>query len=95
MNPMGLVPISFAICAAIFLYLESKHLEFVLQIWAIYLVISSGLKLAGSYMQSIGSITYEWSTLSVFRNVLFILMAGFLWYVARLIDRQLDASEEE
>lgn len=82
LNPMGLLPISLAAINIILLQVNSPHLRLALQMWALYLLLSSGLKLFGAYMQSIGAITYDWSTWGMLRSVLFIGIAAFAYYIS-------------
>ena len=87
LDPLRLIPLGLIVAAALLLYFRSIYLDSVLQLWAAYLIISSGLKLLGSYMQSTGAITYEWNEWSLFRNILFLVIAAFLLYFSfRLID---------
>lgn len=86
LNPMGLIPIGFAAIAAVLLRARHPLLSFALQAWAIYLFISSGLKLIGMMMQSAGSISYEWSKFGLFRTCIFLALGGFLWYLSRKVD---------
>ncbi len=82
---MGAIPIGLALCAAFFLRMGSPWLRTTLQVWAIYLMISSGLKLVGAYLQSIGSITYEWSFWSLGRNILYLVIAFFFLYITQVL----------
>ena len=89
LDPLRLIPLGLIVAAAVLLYFRSIYLDSVLQLWAAYLIISSGLKLLGSYMQSTGAITYDWNEWSLFRNILFLIIAAFLLYFSfRLIDEE-------
>lgn len=86
LNPMGLIPIGFAVVSAILLRARHSLLPFTLQAWAVYIFVSSGLKLVGMMMQSAGSITYEWSMFGLFRACIFLVFGVFLCYVSRMVD---------
>lgn len=79
LDPMGLIPILFAGVTAVLLYARHVLLPFSFQAWAIYLVMSSSIKLLGMYMQSRGAITFEWSTMGLIRSLLFLLMGICFW----------------
>ena len=82
MDPTDLIPILLTAGVISLLYLRHEYLVMALQLLALYLLMSAGLKLLAAYMQSIGSITYDWSTASLYRNVFFLLMAVLLYYIS-------------
>ncbi len=83
MNPLGLIPLTLIGASAFFLYLRQPYLFLVLQLWAVYLAVTSGFKLVASYLQSIGSLSYDWNEISLFRNTFFLFTAGLIYYISR------------
>ena len=83
MDLFGVIPTILILSVAFMLRFKHIYLSMSLQLWGIYLCLSSGLKLLAAYMQSIGSITYDWTTTGMYRNIFFIAVAGFLFYISR------------